>query len=183
MRTISRLPAAALLVGAAALAASPAPPASPPAGAAAPAAIEPLDAAGLLTRVASLKGHVVLVNLWATWCEPCREEFPVFVALDRDMRARGLAIMSVSLDASSSLDTAVRPFLAAHGVSFPCFIKAPGDDDAFINAVDPAWSGALPATFVYDPAGRRIHSLFGQVTRESLSPLLTRALPAAPPTR
>jgi thiol-disulfide isomerase/thioredoxin len=170
--------AAALLLGAAALAASP--PSGPAASAPAPASVPPIesiDAAGLLARVEALKGQVVLVNLWATWCEPCREEFPVFVTLDAELRSRGLAVLSVSLDASSSLDTAVRPFLASQKVSFPCFIKAPGDDDAFINAIDPAWSGALPATFVYDPAGRRIHSLFGQVTLEPLRDTLTRALP------
>lgn len=173
MTRTARLRAAALLLGAAALAASPPPGPSAPA----PVPIESIDAAGLVARVAALKGQVVLVNMWATWCEPCREEFPVFVALDGELRSRGLAVLSVSLDASSSLDTAVRPFLASLKVPFPCFIKAPGDDDAFINAIDPAWSGALPATFVYDPAGRRIHSLFGQVTLDSLRDILTRALP------
>jgi thiol-disulfide isomerase/thioredoxin len=162
--------AAALLAGAAALAAPGAP------------SVEPIDAAGLAARVRSLHGRPVVVNMWATWCEPCREEFPVFVALDRELRSRGLAMLSVSLDASSSLDKDVRPFLASQGATFPCFVKAPGDDDAFINAVDPAWSGSLPATFVYDPAGRRIHSIFEPVTVESLRgrvlPLLPKAAPS-----
>jgi thiol-disulfide isomerase/thioredoxin len=171
MKRGARHLAAALLAGAAAVAAAPA------ARAPAPLPVEPVDAAGVLARVASLKGRVVVVNMWATWCEPCREEFPVFVEADRELQSRGLAVMSVSLDASSSLDTAVRPFLSSQKVSFPCFIKAPGDDDAFINAIDPAWSGALPATFVYDPAGRRIHSLFAPVTRDSLRAAVVPALP------
>ena len=146
-------------------------------GAAAAPAVRPIDKDGLAAELARQRGHAVVLNFWATWCEPCREEFPLFVSLDREMRSRGLSVISVSLDAPSALEDSVRPFLAAQNAAFACFIKSAGDDDPFINAIDPAWSGALPATFVYDAAGVRIHSFFGAVTREQLTKAVTPLLP------
>jgi thiol-disulfide isomerase/thioredoxin len=146
-------------------------------GAAAAPSVGSIDKDGLAAELSRQRGRVVVLNFWATWCEPCREEFPLFVSLDREMRPRGLSVISVSLDAPSSLEGSVRPFLAAQNAAFACFIKSAGDDDPFINAIDPAWSGALPATFVYDAAGIRVHSFFGPVTRERLAEAVTPLLP------
>ncbi len=145
-------------------------------GAAAAPTVRTIDKDGLASELSRQRGRAVLLNFWATWCEPCREEFPLFVSLDREMRSRGLSVISVSLDAPSTLEESVRPFLATQNASFSCFIKSAGGDDPFINAIDPAWSGALPATFVYDAEGRRIHSFFGAVTREQLTKAVTPLL-------
>jgi hypothetical protein len=72
----------------------------------------------------------------------------------------------------------VKKFLAEQRVSFPVFIKTEAEDpNDFINAVDERWSGALPATFVYDREGRRAQSLFGQQTRKSLEEAVSPLLP------
>ncbi|MGH9866726.1 MAG: TlpA disulfide reductase family protein [Candidatus Polarisedimenticolia bacterium] len=148
-----------------------------PAAAAAPE-VRPIDRDGLSSLLRAQRGRVVVLNMWATWCEPCREEFPAFVALDRELRDLGVSVLAVSLDSASALETEVRPFLASQGASFSCFIKSPGDDDAFINAIDPTWSGALPATFLYDQTGRRIQAFSGTVTlerlRRAVTPLLAK---------
>jgi len=96
----------------------------------------------------------VLVNVWATWCATCREEFPDLLRLRRDLAPRGLAVLFVSGDFASELP-AVREFLVAQGVDFPTYIKAGGDME-LIDTLQPEWSGALPATFVYDRAGRLV---------------------------
>jgi thiol-disulfide isomerase/thioredoxin len=95
-----------------------------------------------------------LVNVWATWCEPCREEFPSLLEASRLRRAEGLRLVLVSADFADQLP-AVRQFLAAHGVTDTTYLKS-GDDMAFIDSLSARWSGALPATFVYDASGREI---------------------------
>jgi thiol-disulfide isomerase/thioredoxin len=144
-------------------------PTTPTATAGFTAEAEWIDLKGLQERLAKERGRVVVVNYWATWCEPCREEFPEFVEFHRHWSGRGATFLSVSLDVASVRDTEVKKFLAEQRVPFPVFIRRDTQDpDDFINAIDQRWSGALPATFVYDCEGRRAHSLFGQQTRKSL---------------
>jgi thiol-disulfide isomerase/thioredoxin len=96
--------------------------------------------------------NVVLVNMWATWCVPCREEFPDLVKLHRNHQTKGLRVVFVSWDAD--VNTAQR-FLTAQGVNFPSYIKDGSESDPkFIDGIEPKWSGALPATMVYDARGK-----------------------------
>jgi thiol-disulfide isomerase/thioredoxin len=107
---------------------------------------------------------VVLVNFWATWCLPCREEMPALLKLQRAYADRGLRLVLVSGDFSSEADQAAA-FLHDLGVDFPTYIRDGGDME-FIDAFDPTWSGALPATFIYDGTGRLRRSMFGPATYE-----------------
>ena len=132
------------------------------------AATSEMDLPGFRERMAEERGRVVVVNFWATWCEPCREEFPELIRLHRRYRDRGLTLLSISLDAPKLRETKVREFLEEQSPSFPVFLRTGGDDDDFINGVDPTGSGALPATFVYDRSGRRRQALIGQQTFRSL---------------
>jgi len=128
-----------------------------------------VDLKGLQDRLAKERGRVVVINYWATWCEPCREEFPEFVEFHQQWAGRGVTFWAMSLDVASVRDTEVKKFLAEQRVPFPVFIRAATEDpNDFINAIDQRWTGELPATFVYDREGRRKHSLFGKQTRKSL---------------
>jgi thiol-disulfide isomerase/thioredoxin len=120
----------------------------------------PATAAQVLDAVKAAKQKVVVVNVWATWCIPCREEMPDLLKLRRDYKDRGVELLLVSGDFGSERDQAAA-FLSEQGVDFPTYIKS-GDDMAFINAFDPKWSGALPATFIYDGLGRQRHALLGK---------------------
>ena len=111
--------------------------------------------------------HAVLVNVWATWCIPCREEFPDLVRVQREYRDRGLRLVLVSADFDETVPQA-RAFLAEHGVDFPSYHKE-GDDMRFINTLDSLWSGALPATFLYDGTGRKVQFWEGRQSYETLS--------------
>ena len=134
--------------------------AMPVAAVAAAPAPAPATAAQVLDAVRAAQAKVVVVNVWATWCIPCREEFPDLMRLRRDYRAKGVDVLFVSGDFSSERDAAAA-FLSEQGVDFPTYIKT-GDDMAFINAFDPKWSGALPATFIYDGQGKLRHALLGK---------------------
>jgi thiol-disulfide isomerase/thioredoxin len=144
--------AAALALATAALAA-----AAPPSGLSGE-----LDAAGLRDRVSREKGRVVLVNFWATWCEPCREEYPDLVRLDRAYRARGLTVLGITTDLSSQMPE-VEKFLARERPGFPNYRKkAGGDDQDFIDSVDRKWGGELPFTVLYGRDGGKARVLSGK---------------------
>ena len=96
--------------------------------------------------------RATLVNVWATWCAPCREEFPALLRVARARAPEGLRLVLVSADDSDQIP-AVRAFLAKQGVGDTTYLKT-GDDMTFIDTLNPKWSGALPATFLYDQEGR-----------------------------
>jgi len=129
-------------------------------------ALEAATAPQILAAVRAPGAKAVVVNLWATWCVPCRQEFPDLMRFYRAWKDRGVSLVLVSGDFSSETGPALE-FLASQGVDFRTFLKS-GPDEAFINAFDPQWSGALPATFVYDGKGRRRHSFLGPITYEAL---------------
>ncbi|HUK14075.1 MAG TPA: TlpA disulfide reductase family protein [Thermoanaerobaculaceae bacterium] len=109
------------------------------------------SARDVMAAVGRARGDVVLVNVWATWCEPCREEFPDLMRLRREMSGKPFALILVSAD-FPDVKPEVTRFLAQYGVDFPTFLKSQGDTE-FINGLDPRWSGALPATILYGADG------------------------------
>ena len=110
-------------------------------------------------HVDDYKGEVVLLNIWATWCGPCRVEMPWFVELQERYRKRGLTMIGVSLDDDGW--TSVRPFAAAQHVTYPLAI---GD-----GRVARAFGGidVLPSTFIVDRSGRIAVAHEGLVPKET----------------
>ena len=105
----------------------------------------------------------LLVNYWATWCDPCRDEFPDLVKIDRDYRAKGLDFIAITLDDLVDIKTAVPKFLLAMNAKMPVYLLNVADPEPAINMVDRDWSGALPATFLYDQNGKVVYKHFGRV--------------------
>ncbi len=136
---------------------------------AAHAAVAPADAPAIKKAIAAQKGHVVLVNFWATWCGPCVAEFPAIVKAARQYRTQGLTVIAVSADSAKDLHTKVAPFLAKQGATFPAYLEKSADPEDFINAFDPSWQGDLPRSFLYDRQGRRVKTLTGEQTAQSLA--------------
>lgn len=105
----------------------------------------------------------LLVNFWATWCDPCREEFPELVKLDQQFRPKGLDMIAVSLDDLADIKTQVPKFLRQMHATMPAYLLNVSDPDQIIKTVDPLWSGALPATFLYDAEGKVVFKYFGRI--------------------
>ena len=114
--------------------------------------VVPAGIADLKKVLRAHRGRPVLLNVWATWCGPCREEFPAMLAAAK--RHPDVRLVLVSSDFTKQLPD-VRRFLAEQGVRETTYVKT-GRDQEFIDGLDRRWSGALPATIVYDRAGRRV---------------------------
>ncbi len=134
--------------------------------------VTPADAPAIKKAIAAQRGHVVLVNFWATWCGPCVAEFPAIVQASRKYRAQGLSVIAVSADSLKDRHTKVEPFLAKQKVTFPVFLEHSAEPEDFINAFDPTWQGDLPRTFIYDRQGRRMKTLTGEQTPQTLAAAL-----------
>lgn len=113
------------------------------------------------------KRHL-LVNFWATWCDPCREEFPDLVKIDRDYHLKGLEFIPISLDDLADLKTEVPKFLRKMKARMPNYLLNVPDPDPVIRAVDPQWEGSMPATFLYNNKGEVVFKKFGRVETDKL---------------
>lgn len=154
------------------------------AGVAKPAAaltVRQVDAAGLKDLLTSGGGGTarpLLVNFWATWCGPCREEFPDLVKVDEQYRSRGLDFITVSLDDTADISKAVPDFLNEVHARMPAFLLNAVEPETAINAVDPSWSGGLPATFLFDRNRAIVYKTFGRVNPAELKAAIDRQLGA-----
>lgn len=116
-----------------------------------------IDEAGLkaLMDESAKKGQRLLVNFWATWCVPCREEFPDLVKIDEEFEGRDdFEFITVSLDDISELDKNVPDFLSEMSAArMPAYLLDAKDPEAVIALVDKTWRGELPATFLFGRGG------------------------------
>jgi len=129
---------------------------------------------GAIKRAVRGRGRPVIVHFWASWCGPCLEELPTMERFARDMRARGLDLISLSLDDPARAGERVVRILSQTAPSLTRNIVSVDDPDAFIGAIDPRWEGAIPALFAYDSRGQLRGRLIGEATRRDLDSLASR---------
>ncbi len=137
--------------------------------------LKPMDEAGYAKLVAGAKGKVLLVNFWATYCVPCRKEMPQLVAMEVKLRAQGFQFVTISADEPEQVKDAAA-FLDKVKVPAPVFLRKAKDDDKFVAAIDGKWSGALPATFLYDKTGKKVKAFFGEVKMSELEAAIKKLL-------
>jgi thiol-disulfide isomerase/thioredoxin len=152
--------------------------------------VREIDEAGLksLLEGRASKGRILLVNFWATWCVPCREEFPDLVRIEKEFRSRGeeFEFVTVSLDDATDIKTAVPDFLAEmRATRMPAYLLNAAEPDAAINLINPEWRGELPATFLFGRRGALFYKHMGRVKpaelRESINAALGQGYDEAPP--
>lgn len=118
----------------------------------------------------------LLINFWATWCDPCREEFPDLVKIDNDYRGKNLNFVAVSLDDISDVKSVVPKFLSEMKAAMPVVLLNVNDPEPAIKAVDPSWDGQLPATFLYDKDGKIVFKHFGKIDAAELRTSIDKTL-------
>ncbi len=138
---------------------------------------EVIDAQGYQKLLQQYHGKAVLVNFWATWCEPCRDEYPLLNELAKQYAPQGLQIIGVSMDDDGDL-ILMRRFLARYKPVFPNYRKKGGVESAFTQSVMAGWSGVLPATFFYAKDGRQVGHQLGEGKRDTFEAAI-RALLAS----
>jgi thiol-disulfide isomerase/thioredoxin len=134
----------------------------------------PAGADTILAEVKRPGASAVLVNVWATWCSPCREEFPDLLHVARELEPKGLRLVLVSVDFAGA-EEATTKFLTSQGVDFPTFVRA-GKDETFVNGLEPQWSGAIPATFLYDADGKLVRFWEGKASYPVIKKRALKAL-------
>ncbi len=130
-----------------------------------------VDAAGLqalLKRGDAKSAKPLLANYWATWCEPCRDEFPDLVKVDADYRPKGLDFIAVTLDDLADIKTGVPKFLRKMHAQMPAYLLNLSDPEPAIKMVDSNWGGALPATFLYNAKGEVVYKSLGRIKVDEL---------------
>ncbi len=114
------------------------------------------------------------MDFWATWCAGCREEMPKLVAL-QSRHAAQVDLVTISCDEPEASAQAA-DFVASKHAPTPRYIREAKSDDAFINSIDPKWSGALPALFVFDRSGRQVNAFVGETDMKQLEATLKNTL-------
>ncbi|MCX7824124.1 MAG: TlpA family protein disulfide reductase [Verrucomicrobiae bacterium] len=109
--------------------------------------VKQLKKAEVDAYIESLKGKVVIVDFWATWCPPCRQEIPGFIELQKKFGDKGLVVVGLSLDDDTAT---VADFVKEQRVNYPVFVV--GQDTTA------AWGGinSIPTTFILDKSGRKV---------------------------
>lgn len=108
---------------------------------------------GTVLRLSDYRGKTVLLNFWATWCPPCRQEIPEFIRLYERYQGKGLEIIGISLDQGGAEE--IKEFIKEFGVNYPI---AMGDSD-----IIRAYGGirAIPTSFLVNAEGRIVKKYVG----------------------
>ena len=118
-------------------------------------------------------GKLYVVNFWATWCKPCIEELPAFMAVNETFKNDpNFKMILVSMDSKKQLDTKVKKFIQTHNIATDVYLL---DDikrmNEWIPATDENWSGAIPATVLYKN-GKKVFFKEFQLTQYELEDLV-----------
>jgi len=128
-------------------------------------------------NLAKLKGHVVMVTFWATWCGPCRMELPNIVKIYNARKAQGFQVLGLSVDqpdlrkpgSAGEFREYIRKFLSSYDVTYPVgFAGAPTQQAYQINAI--------PASFLIDKEGRLAQKLVGLYPEDQIADAVDRLL-------
>jgi thiol-disulfide isomerase/thioredoxin len=134
-----------------------------------------IDVNGYQKILADNHGKPLLITFWATWCEPCRAEFPMLNELIKEYQPKGLKVIGINLDDDGDL-ILTRRFIARYKPAFPSYRKRAGGEHAFAETVLPGWNGAIPASFFYAPDGHQIGHLLGESDRDTFEAAIRQLL-------
>lgn len=141
--------------------------------------VSPIDTEALKGLLQKERLGPLLVNFWATFCDPCRDEFPDLVKIDHDYRPRSLEFVTVSLDDMEDIKTSVPKFLDSMKATMPAYLLNASDPEPAINLVDTNWRGDLPATYLYNEKGEVVYKHIGRVNaaelREAIEKVVNKA--------
>lgn len=128
------------------------------------------DLENKIQRLSQWRGKVMVVNLWATWCAPCREEIPMFVKMQQKYRAQGLQFVGISIDQADKTAEFSRDF----GINYPSLVGT--FDTVEISRQAGNTRRVLPFTIIFDRKGRIAATELGGLTQEKLEAVVNPLL-------
>src|SRR6185369_2650526 len=134
-----------------------------------------IDEAGLKTAVKP-NGKPILVNFWATWCDPCREEFPDLVKIDTDYKGK-IDFITISLDDLAEINRDVPKFLVDMKAEMPAYLLKVENEGAAIESIMKDWQGGLPFTILYNEKGEIVYSRQGKIKTETVRGEIDKLIP------
>jgi thiol-disulfide isomerase/thioredoxin len=139
--------------------------------AALPVTIENIDTSGIKELIRNKSDKLRLINVWASWCGPCVQEFPDFVIIDRIYRSREFEFVSINADKLSRKDNVLK-LLQKNEASNKNYIFNSDNNSALVEAIDPQWSGALPYTLLIEQGGNIIYRNQGPINMLEMRKLI-----------
>lgn len=131
-----------------------------------------IDKVGIEMLTKRYNDTTYVVNFWATWCSPCVKEIGFFEELHRNHTNSKVKVVLVNLDFPNQVGRRVIPFLLEKEITAPVMLMTDLNYNGWIDRVDPSWSGAIPATLIYNKESRVFlekevtrHELFEQVNQ------------------
>jgi thiol-disulfide isomerase/thioredoxin len=121
-----------------------------------------INEAGLEQLLTQREGKSLFLNVWATWCVPCIEEFPDIVKLSKNYSGTNIKFVGLSVDYPDEIDSKIIPFLKTQQANFTNFVQNFDKQENLINRLNKDWNGALPATFIFSKRGKLISYLPGK---------------------
>ena len=112
-------------------------------------------------------GKPLLVNFWATWCVPCREEFPDLVRIDTEYKGK-IDFITISLDDLAEINRDVPKFLVSMKAEMPAYLLKVADESAVISSIAKDWSGGMPFTILYNEKGEIAYIRQGKVKPDAV---------------
>jgi thiol-disulfide isomerase/thioredoxin len=119
--------------------------------------IRMIDREGLEPYLTSDSDTTYLINFWATWCKPCVEEMPDFIKLNDELKGKAFKMVLISLDFPSQIESRLKPYIAENDIEAEIVVLDDPNSNAWIPLVSDEWSGAIPATLLYNREKRSFY--------------------------
>jgi len=115
------------------------------------------DYDGLMPLINKKDNKIHVVNFWATWCAPCIKELPYFEKINEKYESDNVEVLLVSLDFPKNYDSKLKPFIKKHDLKSKVIAFDDVDQNKWIPAINEKWTGALPATIIYNNKKRQFY--------------------------
>lgn len=116
-----------------------------------------VDYKGLAPFLSKQNDTTYVINFWATWCKPCIKKLPAFEELGAAYATKPVKVVLVSLDFPEQLEKQVRPFVKKNAIKSEIILLDDADANFWIPAIDESWTGAIPATIIYNKNNRTFY--------------------------